>query len=440
MSALTLFAVNLVCWVMWFAAFNLLLERRLSLGLTLLIELALFLPYYYLTQLLTGFLTDARALLGVAELLCAVLLLYRDKWLRKCRVVLLVMLLMFLSELFAAAVLPPEIFNPGIGGEEQQPYPLFAYGPYLFSQALLLCALVLVGRRLRRRGENGRGGAGQLLFLLFPASQLLLIVIWIRLVGQAGGVPDAGFVLLGVFLCAAADAALAFVLNAAAESAALRSKNELLREQERAQTAFGAALAGRQAELRALRRDILDRAEELRDLLRRGEEREAALRVRSLQERCGAEAGRLPGCEDAAAASFLYHRKRELEAAGVRLELALAIPAGLGLEETDLICALGNLLDNAAEACRESPEPAIRLQAEYRAPYLHIETRNPVPAPDAAGKRKPRRIPRLERGLGTEILKSLAARCDGQFLTAVEAGEYRASLILKEEAHEACDL
>jgi hypothetical protein len=439
MSAITMFAVNLLCWAMWFAAFNLLLERKLSLGLTLLIELVLFLPYYYLTQLLTGFLTDARALLGVAEILCAVLLLYRDRWFRKCRVVLLVMLLMFLSELFAAAVLPPEIFDPGIGGEEQQPYPLFAYGPYLFSQALLLCALVLAGRRLRRRREADRGGAGQLLFLLFPASQLLLIVIWIRLVGQAGGVPDAGFVLLGVLLCAAADAALAFVLNAAAESAALRGKNELLLEQAQAQAEYGAVLEGRREELCALRRDILDRAEELRDLLRQGEDREADRRVQSLQERSSA-AGRLPGCEDPAAASFLYHRKRELETAGVRLELALAIPAGLGLEETDLICALGNLLDNAAEACRTGERPEIRLTAEYRAPYLHIETRNPAPTADAAGKRKPRRIPRLERGLGTEILKNLAERYDGQFRTALEAGQYRASLILKEEEHEHRDL
>ena len=123
MSGIAVFAVNLVCYGMWFAAVHLLLERKLSLAWTLGIELASFFPTFWLTMRLTSYVSAARTLLVMLTFLVLVLLLYRGRWYRKLLVVFLVMMMLMLSEYLTASLVPPEQFRTGLESET------FAYPP-----------------------------------------------------------------------------------------------------------------------------------------------------------------------------------------------------------------------------------------------------------------------------------------------------------------------
>ena len=58
---------------------------------------------------------------------------------------------------------------------------------------------------------------------------------------------------------------------------------------------------------------------------------------------------------------------------------------------------------------------------------LVIETENPAPPEEP---RKRRRIPELERGVGTHILRELAEKYDGSLTQETENGRFLATLTL----------
>ena len=92
-----------------------------------------------------------------------------------------------------------------------------------------------------------------------------------------------------------------------------------------------------------------------------------------------------------------------------------------------MVVAFGNLLDNAAEACRDAGEKRLSLSARMDRGFLCIEVRNPAPAAPARHSR----IPELERGIGSHILRALAETYEGSYALTPSGGECTASLLLK---------
>lgn len=94
-----------------------------------------------------------------------------------------------------------------------------------------------------------------------------------------------------------------------------------------------------------------------------------------------------------------------------------------------MVSALGNLLDNAAEAALKCEKPWIKLNAYSSKGYLIIEVTNPT-LPNAS---KPRRIPELPRGVGSHILTEIVEAYEGQYTCCEENGVFHATLTLKED-------
>lgn len=428
MSLPIAFITSAISYAMWFAAINCLLERRLSLSVTIVIELLLFLPNFWLTSSLTGSVSPARFLFCVALIYITTLFLHRGKWYVKLLVLSLVMLMLLLSEYLVAAMVPAEQFGSGIQ-DDQTGFPVPYYVIYLFCQAVLLTALVVFGRMLRQRHAGALVSALPLMFLLFPICQLLLLVSWFLPVASMHALPDPLYTCLAVLFCLASDAGLAFAMSSTAKSIELKAQNRLLEEQVLAQARYGAALRSQREQIRSMRMDIAEQMDTIRRLLQDGQHGDAMQYTQRLQQECGRDAGLIAGCGNTVVASFLYHRRAELAEAGITLDSQLSIPPQLHIAAPDLICAFGNLLDNAAEACTAPENKHISLRARFRPPYLSIVTVNPLPA---AAPRKKRRIPELERGVGTVILHQLAEKYDGEYLANPVGDEYHASLILKE--------
>ena len=81
-----------------------------------------------------------------------------------------------------------------------------------------------------------------------------------------------------------------------------------------------------------------------------------------------------------------------------------------------------------AEACRDAGEKRLSLSARMDRGFLCIEVHNPAPAAPA---RHSRRIPELERGIGSHILRALAETYEGSYALTPSGGECTASLLLK---------
>ena len=121
--------------------------------------------------------------------------------------------------------------------------------------------------------------------------------------------------------------------------------------------------------------------------------------------------------------------RRISKAQGFDVEFQVAVPAECGIRNADMVVAFGNLLDNAAEACRNAGEKRIALSAGMERGYLHIREQNPAPVGPVSHDR---RIPELERGIGHHILRELAERYDGSFTCHVEHNEFLVDLFLRE--------
>ena len=86
-------------------------------------------------------------------------------------------------------------------------------------------------------------------------------------------------------------------------------------------------------------------------------------------------------------------------------------------------------MDNAVEACAKLENPKIELNAHIGRGYLVITESNPaVPEPEG---RKQRRIPELERGVGMQILKSVAEKYQGSCRSATGNGHFSVSGVLR---------
>lgn len=124
------------------------------------------------------------------------------------------------------------------------------------------------------------------------------------------------------------------------------------------------------------------------------------------------------------AAAYLSELKAG--AAGVEIRARVSLSAGLPVSNVDLVRAFGNLLDNAVEACAGIAGACVSLRCAQLSGCLVICTENPV-SHDPAEKQ--RRIPELERGVGSRVLKDLAEKYNGSLKQEQKDGIFRAELI-----------
>ena len=152
-----------------------------------------------------------------------------------------------------------------------------------------------------------------------------------------------------------------------------------------------------------MRHDIANHMYTINLLLKDGRTEEAAAYAKELNEKTEFQP-MLGQCRNPITDAFLYSRSKELEAQGVDVNMNVNVPRIPKVSNIYMVSALGNLLDNAAEAALKCEKPWIKLNAYSSKGYLIIEVTNPT-LPNAS---KPRRIPELPRGVGSHILTEIA--------------------------------
>lgn len=425
---------NVIQYGMWFCAANRILRRRYSLWLTIVIEVLAFFPWF-IPPALAPNLSVVRVLLANIFLVLIVVWIYKDRFIKKLLVIIVILITMVMSELLFMIALPSEVFEITIS-KTPIPYQIAVFSLYLACNAVLLALATMMFRRFTGRYSGIMSAHELSIFCLFPITQYILLTLLFRQASMFNGLVDTLFLFCSVIFCAVADIALYSTMVRSAQNAELRVRNEILEEQIASQSAHYAELASQYENIRQLRHDIENHVYTINILLKEGKTQEAeqyALELHHTKEsHC-----RVGFCQNSVVDSFLYQRTEKLAADGIHVNCSISMPAKLGIKDTDLICAFGNLLDNAVEACLAAGGGDIVVLTTYHSPYLFIETQNPAPAPN--NKKKVSRIAGLERGLGFAILNNLAERFDGQFTYKESDGVFYTSLILKEVPADASD-
>ncbi|HCS33731.1 MAG TPA: hypothetical protein DIW49_02910 [Clostridiales bacterium] len=415
-------AANTIFYLILAVMYCRVLTRRFSWPFTLLGLTVGYLLYIIPTKFMPY--ADAeRMLFGLVTFPLTPIVLFRDKWYKSLLCAFAGLVAMAGSDLLSVSwLLTPEQLRQGL---TFQPIPvqLAVYAIFLSTDGLLMFLFTL----LMNRYQNRLSGREWALYLAFPASQYLLIYGWVIFLRTDFILRRVLMLLLALAICTAADALLFTAIRGMAQRSELKARNDLLARQIDRQNEHYAALTAQYENLRRIRHDISSHLYTMQLLLQEGQYDEAAAYSAEVTEACRFRSD-LGACENPVVDAFLFSRTEELRAQGYTLQLQVCIPAETGIRNADMVVAFGNLLDNAAEACRDAGEKRLSLSARMDRGFLCIEVRNPAPAAPA---RHSRRIPELERGIGSHILRALAETYEGSYALTPSGGECTASLLLK---------
>lgn len=122
---------------------------------------------------------------------------------------------------------------------------------------------------------------------------------------------------------------------------------------------------------------------------------------------------------------------------GIAVRSDVGLPDGLRLNEADLTVIVGNLLDNAMEACANlaAERRYIALTLTYKPDYLIIQAENPAgPETATGGKGRTTKPDRENHGFGLRNIEYLVNKHSGIMKLEPEPGVFKVSLALLVEA------
>ena len=282
------------------------------------------------------------------------------------------------------------------------------------------------------RSKNNLSGRQLLVFSAFPITQMVCEASLVTLMFTPPRYEYIPMQLIVSVLFLVSDILLYRTMMRTEQRVQLEVENQLLEKQLDAQLAHYSDLTAQYEQIRAMRHDISHHLNTINALLQEGNLKAATEYSEQLLP-MQTYISRLGKCQNPVVDAFLYSRMQDAEAKGMPVQADVSLPVELPVSNTDLIVALGNLLDNALEACSGIPDAQITLRAHMDKGYLVIQESNPVRARQPQGK-KPRRIPELERGVGFRVLSGLAQKYDGSFRHTCENDTYTVTLLLRAAA------
>ncbi len=180
--------------------------------------------------------------------------------------------------------------------------------------------------------------------------------------------------------------------------------------------------------LRKLRHDSANHFLILNQLMENQEYEKASAYIRTLQK--GLDQGVFISTGNASLNAILNAKCQVAEKEGIETDLKIILPPALVLNEVDLCTLIGNLMDNALEACKNCGGGEISVYIRQRQAYFLLEVSNTIPTSVFGAN------PRLEttkeekefHGLGIRITREIAAKYGGDASFKEKGGRFIAQV------------
>lgn len=140
-------------------------------------------------------------------------------------------------------------------------------------------------------------------------------------------------------------------------------------------------------------------------------------------------------CKNLTVDAILQFYRHQCAENQIALTLETDVPADIRISDTDLSIIIGNLLENACEACMRlhHKAPYIRVSAHYRNGSLLLRIENSSGSLPSLKNGKFRSSKHEGYGVGTQSVKVAASRYNGQLKYDYTDSFFRASVILTEQ-------
>lgn len=138
-------------------------------------------------------------------------------------------------------------------------------------------------------------------------------------------------------------------------------------------------------------------------------------------------------CENSAANAVLSYFAQLSKSRGIEYDISTKIPEEIGIEKTDLSVLLGNLLENAVDACAEIEKAKISVRASYELKSLCLTVDNSFDGKLRKNKNGSFSSTKKNgQGLGTQSVKSIAEKYGGVCDFETDGKIFSASVMLGE--------
>ncbi len=263
--------------------------------------------------------------------------------------------------------------------------------------------------------------------LLFPLTQLSLWWCMMSLILSDGGA-GAAWIVAGVLLlllCAVTDLLLFQALRQSTQLHMTVQRQQLMESSVEAQRKRGQALEQAAEEAAHVRRELSARLLEAAELLQ-DHRTEAARSCMDSTPALYPPPAR--SCAHPVADAILSEKLALCRRETLPVDCQVQIPAELQIPGGELCAVLGNLMDNAIEACRRLPEDVpggITVRGRVNGGFLTLRVQNPVSGGETAAPAGGTLLD--HHGWGLSIVRQIAERRGGRLTVEQTDGRFVAT-------------
>ncbi len=216
----------------------------------------------------------------------------------------------------------------------------------------------------------------------------------------------------------------------------LQAQNQLFKQQ--------LELCERQAEereslylqIRRMRHDMKNHLSGLYGMIAAGEIKQAEGYIQGmLDDGIGERMGEVSRSGNIVVDSLINHKYSISQKHGIQFDANIFVPASLPFQNGHLVIILGNLLENALEACRKLPQEQryIRLEISYVKKMLQVCICNSCLKErkrDDKGKYLTTKSNTIYHGLGLSSVEQAVAYYDGEMVIKDSGGQFQVTVVM----------
>ena len=287
-------------------------------------------------------------------------------------------------------------------------------------------AIIIVAMVWNKVSHKGSSMKNYLFFMLYILNQVIVVCLmeWTLLEGKFSVI--LGWSMMTNLIC---EIVLVIIIFGQSEKETIENTLFKERQKRELEQIHYESVERHRTELMNLTKDNKNMIEKVCTWLEADETKEAEEFLMDWSEKI-AMTKEYPYCSIPIVNVILAEKKKECDDAGIALSIDVQIPEIITVEQMDLCCIMGNLLDNAIRAGKQVVEAddqymdaKIEIAAGCVGEYLIIKCKNTtIKVPGA----KPEGT-----GLGHKILFDIAKRYQGDFCTKWKNGEFEAQISVK---------